>query len=160
MRKSDIEGLVQDCGNSSALAMELLQSCIKPSLWSSEMFFLISQLMHSDSVSGITRPYPRWLMRSRGHRATSRVQMWVTNPNETRQFLPWKHALLAQWILQRCNVQTWEDMRRVCFIYSHTWFFFTNEDIAVEGSVIVLHIELKFEFAHRINHAVSVFVHF
>ena len=27
-----IDGLVQDCGNSSALAMELLQSCTKPSL--------------------------------------------------------------------------------------------------------------------------------
>ena len=27
-----IDGLVQDCSNSSALAMELLQSCIKPSI--------------------------------------------------------------------------------------------------------------------------------
>ena len=25
-----IDGLVEDCGNSSALAMELLQSCTKP----------------------------------------------------------------------------------------------------------------------------------
>ena len=28
----DIEGLAQDCSNSSALAMELLQSCAKPSI--------------------------------------------------------------------------------------------------------------------------------
>ena len=28
-----IDGLVQDCSNSSALAMELLQSCTKPSIW-------------------------------------------------------------------------------------------------------------------------------
>ena len=28
-----IGGLVQDCSNSSALAMELLQSCTKPSIW-------------------------------------------------------------------------------------------------------------------------------
>ena len=28
-----IDGLVQDCSNSSALAMELLQSCTKPSEW-------------------------------------------------------------------------------------------------------------------------------
>ena len=28
----DIHGLVQDCSNSSALAMELLQSCNKPSI--------------------------------------------------------------------------------------------------------------------------------
>ena len=27
----NIDGLVQDCSNSSALAMELLQSCTKPS---------------------------------------------------------------------------------------------------------------------------------
>ena len=29
-----VDGLVQDCGNSSALAMELLQSCTKPSMYS------------------------------------------------------------------------------------------------------------------------------
>ena len=29
--KLDIDGLVQDCSNSSVLAMELLQSCNKPS---------------------------------------------------------------------------------------------------------------------------------
>ena len=28
-----IDGLVQDCSNSSALAMELLQSCTEPSIW-------------------------------------------------------------------------------------------------------------------------------
>ena len=28
-----VDGLVQDCSNSSALAMELLQSCTKPSIW-------------------------------------------------------------------------------------------------------------------------------
>ena len=31
-RLSYIDGLVQDCSNSSALAMELLQSCTKPSI--------------------------------------------------------------------------------------------------------------------------------
>ena len=29
----DINDLVQDCGNSSALALELLQSCTKPSIY-------------------------------------------------------------------------------------------------------------------------------
>ena len=29
----DIDGLVQDCSNSSALAVELLQSCTEPSIW-------------------------------------------------------------------------------------------------------------------------------
>ena len=31
--KEYIDGLVQDCSNSSALAMELLQSCAKPPIW-------------------------------------------------------------------------------------------------------------------------------
>ena len=29
----NIDGSAQDCSNSSALAMELLQSCAKPSIW-------------------------------------------------------------------------------------------------------------------------------
>ena len=29
-----VDGLVQDCSNSSALALELLQSCTKPSMYS------------------------------------------------------------------------------------------------------------------------------
>ena len=28
-----VYGLVQDCSNSSALALELLQACTKPSIW-------------------------------------------------------------------------------------------------------------------------------
>ena len=32
-----IDGLVQDCNNSSALAMELLQSYTKPSIWLSSL---------------------------------------------------------------------------------------------------------------------------
>ena len=32
-RGDDIDGLVQDCSNSSALTMVLLQSCTKPSIW-------------------------------------------------------------------------------------------------------------------------------
>ena len=33
------EGLVQDCSNSSAVAMELLQSCTKPSIWCGQVIF-------------------------------------------------------------------------------------------------------------------------
>ena len=32
-----MDGLVQDCNNSSALAMELLQSCTKPSVYSTNL---------------------------------------------------------------------------------------------------------------------------
>ena len=37
-----IDGLVPDCSNSGALAMKLLQSCTKPSLWSSQPHELTS----------------------------------------------------------------------------------------------------------------------
>ena len=33
-REYDVKGLMQDCSISSALAMEILQSCTKPSMWS------------------------------------------------------------------------------------------------------------------------------
>ena len=36
-----IDGLVQDCSNSIADALELLQSCTKPSIWT-----LLSQTLH------------------------------------------------------------------------------------------------------------------
>ena len=39
-----ISGLVQDCSNSSALAMELLQSCPKPSIFGVMGFFLTSEI--------------------------------------------------------------------------------------------------------------------
>ena len=41
---SYIDCLVQDCSNSSGLAMELLQSCTKPSIWCSPA---VSPLIHS-----------------------------------------------------------------------------------------------------------------
>ena len=37
-----INGLVQDCSNSIANAMELLQPCIKPYIWSRWKLYLIS----------------------------------------------------------------------------------------------------------------------
>ena len=36
-----IDGLVQDCSNSSALAMELLQSCAKPSIYACTDFWIV-----------------------------------------------------------------------------------------------------------------------
>ena len=39
--ENNIDGLVQDCSNSSALAMELLQSCTKPSTYNSNFSNII-----------------------------------------------------------------------------------------------------------------------
>ena len=49
----DIDGLAQDCSNSSALAMELLQSCTKPSIWSDVVLYLSILLTFlQDHVTG------------------------------------------------------------------------------------------------------------
>ena len=39
-----IDGLVQDCSNSSALAMELLQSCTKPLIWHYKTWSVLVQI--------------------------------------------------------------------------------------------------------------------
>ena len=45
---TDIDGLVQDCSNSIANALELLQSCTKPSIYASSGFY---EFTHSLSIS-------------------------------------------------------------------------------------------------------------
>ena len=42
-KNHDIDGLVQDCSMFSALAMEILQSCTKPSIWL-RLYSLVSTL--------------------------------------------------------------------------------------------------------------------
>ena len=46
----NIDGLVQDCSNSSVLAMELLQSCTKPSIFC-VLFFFINHMFCSVNVN-------------------------------------------------------------------------------------------------------------
>ena len=38
------DGLVQDCSNSGALAIELLQSCTNPSTWRSRIELILSRI--------------------------------------------------------------------------------------------------------------------
>ena len=49
----NIDGLAQDCSNSSAKALELLQSCTKPSL----CWVLILRVMCCDFSTDMPRPY-------------------------------------------------------------------------------------------------------
>ena len=42
----DMDGLAQDCGNSTALALELPQSCAKPSIWQLTFHFVNSLAQH------------------------------------------------------------------------------------------------------------------
>ena len=53
-----IHGLVQDCSNSSALAMELLQSCTKPLIWVFTIFLFPSR---RSSCSPYYSPLPQSL---------------------------------------------------------------------------------------------------
>ena len=48
MHCSQIDGLEQDCSNSSALAMALLQSCTKPSKYSCRLFHFLERPSHGE----------------------------------------------------------------------------------------------------------------
>ena len=60
-----IDGLVQDCSNSIANALELLQSCTKPSIWwnlalDPSRYGGILLLTHPDMVESCSWPIPIW----------------------------------------------------------------------------------------------------
>ena len=44
LHEDDIDGFVQDGNNSSAFAMELLQSCTEPSIWHEDVFYITGPL--------------------------------------------------------------------------------------------------------------------
>ena len=48
--KEHIAGLVQDCSNSSALAMELPQSCTKPAIYVDILYCCLIQSIHVNSL--------------------------------------------------------------------------------------------------------------
>ena len=51
------DGLVQDCSNSSALAMELLQSCTKPSICSFRLTGMVDQAAIIGTVKLVSRQF-------------------------------------------------------------------------------------------------------
>ena len=68
----DIEGLVQDCSISVALAMEILQSCAKLSIWDMKnkecvKAYMICSIGHN-AVWGITKQEMKYYMRMEGER--------------------------------------------------------------------------------------------
>ena len=49
-KKTHVDGIMQDCSNPSALAMRLLQSCTKPSIWSvNRHCWIFSSVIASDA---------------------------------------------------------------------------------------------------------------
>ena len=57
-----IDGLVQECSNSIANALELLQSCTKPPKWRMK-----NKYIHIEICDVITHPYPNvsgWLAKT------------------------------------------------------------------------------------------------
>ena len=74
-QKSHIDGLVQDCSNSSALALELLQSCAKPSIYqcsSTRLWYL--QYISNGGTMSYTKPliYNQWV----SYISSSEVTIW------------------------------------------------------------------------------------
>ena len=49
----NIDGLVKDCSNTIALAMELLQPCAKPSIWYITRHFVFCPFIHSKHLIAI-----------------------------------------------------------------------------------------------------------
>ena len=66
-----IDGLVEDCSISSALAVEILQSCTKPSIYSSVNMVL------SGSGNGFTLN-----------------RQAITGTNDNCQLIPWEHTTM------------------------------------------------------------------
>ena len=79
-----VDGLVQDCGNSSALAMELLQSCTKQSIY---MYWYRKPVLTSwyDKYTN-----GRWQF----------MQVYV------QKYVAWLHVLITLWTSQGSHVHT------------------------------------------------------
>ena len=58
MIKKDIDGLVQECSNSSALAMELLHSCSKPSNSTRWQFWPLRMQYFTEYISSFSLNNP------------------------------------------------------------------------------------------------------
>ena len=56
-----MDGSVQDCSNSSALAMELLQSCTRPWLWSYDHHIFIMGISITEMMVFILKQALGWL---------------------------------------------------------------------------------------------------
>ena len=68
---SSADGLVQDCSNSSALAMELLQSCTEPLKWQGNFSFLnIRSTVYSNLKQGKSEGFDS------SDRPSSLAQIW------------------------------------------------------------------------------------
>ena len=97
-----VDGLVQDCSNSRVLAMELLQSCTKPSLE-----------CHIGPYNG------RWLYSEKG-RDDSLMSARI--PDDTWNVLNMQHITPnSKWWGYWDNPQWWH-LKRLMDPHWHTWF--------------------------------------
>ena len=88
-----IDGLAQDCSNSSALAMELLQSCAKPSIYASVNWVSIGS---GNGLSPVPRQAITWTngnLLSIGPLGTnfSKIRIEIQNFHSWKCI--WKHSL-------------------------------------------------------------------
>ena len=84
--KDDIDGVAQDCNNSSVLAMELLQSCTKPSMFIGEYWLCTKSCMQE-----------LWVQ-------MSMLCIHVTSQYQVRKGLPWH---MMKWIINISFHRVW-----------------------------------------------------
>ena len=114
-----IDGLVQDCSNSSALAMELLQSCTKP-LKCGHMDFMVSQTNGNSAVFSTACSWWRHINIRAPHYCSfiCRIQWWlVDSPHKgtvLEKLLETVTIADALEILQSCTKQSIS-----CAVYFH-----------------------------------------
>ena len=92
VNKHDVDSLVQGCSNSSALAMELLQSCTKPSMWwvTLVVFLKSKTLSPNDSLHTMTCDQPL-----SQHPCIS--SLLISRLSETLNLKFWRSWLARKW---------------------------------------------------------------
>ena len=93
-----IDGLVQDCSNSSASAIELLQSCTKPLIWSCQLHWcLFCRLQLTINKLGLGECLAPFLVAGHLMNHQRHLICMTTSPNLVREWLQRSAWLINKW---------------------------------------------------------------
>ena len=132
----DVDGLVQDCSNSIANALDLLQSCTKPLIWSSSA--MINFLQNTRNRSLITNQLgPDMLMHSCEPVATPMLVLWSSSSlaRTPSSFLSCKSDLYLLQLSWSCFVLIYHWLCIFCPYFNH---LIHNNGIYIFNAVEVL----------------------
>ena len=111
IRNYYFDGLVQDCSNSSALAMELLQSCAKPSTWWRHDVETLSALLifvkgNHQSRVGFHRKWPKELWRVLCCKMSNKQSSWrrFGRPRHLCEITAMNSTWPTNWMLVVCSI--------------------------------------------------------